>query len=192
MSQLFWSLTLLRPLCNSTFPFVKGHLISQRPWLLNSRRWSGVVLSPRPLQRWDGILHWNGCLSRRALIGHSEFQQHTADVIRWLLQSLPLQPGFCLPEWRVPSAQHVLSFIQQVFAEHLFSSGIQRRPWGYDGEQERCDSCPHGASSLVGSTNINQVIISNCKITAVTRAENEKACGAMRSSQKGIWPPLES
>lgn len=53
-------------------------------------------------------------------------------------------PGFCLSELRVPSEKHVLSFIQQAFAEHLIYSGIYRRLWVY-GEQERCDSCPHGA-----------------------------------------------
>lgn len=81
--------------------------------------------------------------------------------------------GFCWSEWRLPSKERVLPFIQQVFAEHLVHSGIYRRLWGYDGEQDRCDSCPHGTYNLVEPTDVIQVIINNCKVTAVIRARKK-------------------
>ena len=42
------------------------------------------------------------------------------------------------------------------------------------GEQDKYDSCPHGAYSIVEPTDINRIIINTCKITAVLCSRKER------------------
>ena len=198
-SSEVWLLCTSLPV-NFSFSFMKGHLVSQRPWVLSSGLWSGND-AESPQESQTGSQRWGGHSPRRWV-----FKQKGTDwlfmtpathrKLCWITFKVLSSPtaGFCWSEWRMPGEERVLPFIQQAFAEHLVRSGVYRRLWGYDGERDRCDSCPHGAYNLVEPTDVIQVIINNCKVTAVIRARKTYAVpwSPIRRGFDPLWKVREA